>query len=785
LPLSIVFGVGDILQCETRYTMNFVKGGTYTANSSNDGDGGGNGERMPLPDSSDEDVPTSMDVDQSDSSDEDRLTTRKKKNQRGGRKRKGGMMWEGGGDWMPSMTPTDPFGNKQGQFGDWEKFTTGIGSKLLKQMGYKGGGLGREGAGIAEPIAVKLRPKNVGLSYANIDEKSVKQKVQEARFLGGEMEEVVEPENIKSRKPKRLWKKTVQNEERRQKVVYKTAEEAAQEILTAPAKPQVILDYRGKDVKIITSMDQIKSDAPEAPSIGGAAPGEGSTIFPALTYNLNLLVDLTEIDIHNIEKNRVQTKDALVNKAQEKDDLEKQVKQEEDSMKRLKEVLDIISKCQQRVQQALLVAGDIPSVLTTLSKVVDMLQHKYAEEYRVHNLALTAVSIVASLLKKLTEKWVPLQEPASHVDTFKLWRTLLTPLPSQEGVVPNKPADPYTRLIVDLILPKLRMTLCNDWSVRNTEPATTLMETWMDVLPPLVMEDIVDYTIMPKLQYEVYYWDPTRDTVPIHAWLHPWLPILGSKLDPLYEPIRHKLTLVLSGWKPEDPSAFYIIAPWKNVFDQTSLEILLKRSILPKLGMALRQFIINPSGQNLELFNAVMLWESVIPINILALLLEVEFFPKWLHVLYTWLSASPNYEEISRWYIEWKKLFPPSLQAHEKIRAQLNHALAIMNRAITGGNPGTYVPPPTSAPPAQPPPPPTKPPPPKNDDMTIKELVEQIALENSVAFLPTKRQYDGKQVYSFGKLLIYMDKQLIMVQDKPNKWGPISPSDLIQRGQSG
>merc|ERR1711988_957420 len=54
----------------------------------------------------------------------------------------------------------------------WERYTKGIGSKLMAAMGYTGsGGLGKQGEGMAKPIEVKLRPKNLGLSYGNFKER--------------------------------------------------------------------------------------------------------------------------------------------------------------------------------------------------------------------------------------------------------------------------------------------------------------------------------------------------------------------------------------------------------------------------------------------------------------------------------------------------------------------------------------------------------------------------------------------------------------------------------------
>ena len=93
-------------------------------------------------------------------------------------------------------------------------------------------------------------------------------------------------------------------------------------------------------------------------------------------------------------------------------------------------------------------------------------------------------------------------------------------------------------------------------------------------------------------------------------------------------------------------------------------------------------------------------------------LLEACFFPKWHRALHTWLAARPetpeteardpvdpvspappDLERVTRWYLGWKSLFSEDLLAHERVRAQINVALDMMNQAAAGGGvafPGTF-----------------------------------------------------------------------------------------------
>lgn len=72
-------------------------------------------------------------------------------------------------------------------------------------------------------------------------------------------------------------------------------------------------------------------------------------------------------------------------------------------------------------------------------------------------------------------------------------------------------------------------------------------------------------------------WNPCADRVPIHSWLHPWLPLMGDRLQVLWAPIRQKLGQALSigaGWHPSDKSAMSILQPWVGVFSRVSFTLI-------------------------------------------------------------------------------------------------------------------------------------------------------------------------------------------------------------------
>lgn len=55
-----------------------------------------------------------------------------------------------------------------------------------------------------------------------------------------------------------------------------------------------------------------------------------------------------------------------------------------------------------------------------------------------------------------------------------------------------------------------------------------LVEFWKPMLPPWMLANLQDQIIMPKINQAVEDWDPLSDEIPIHSWIHPWIPHLGA-----------------------------------------------------------------------------------------------------------------------------------------------------------------------------------------------------------------------------------------------------------------
>lgn len=143
---------------------------------------------------------------------------------------------------------------------------------------------------------------------------------------------------------------------------------------------------------------------------------------------------------------------------------------------------------------------------------------------------------------------------------------------------------PYTLLVEGAWIPRVRQRM-SSWDPRSCDECISMIERWQSLLPQHVFKHVLNHLVTPKLTRAVNDWNPRRDPVPIHAWLHPWLPLLGNAMEPLYAPIRHKLSAALRAWKPRDPSAHAILQPWKQVFDSGSMDALVMKVRLADVGM--------------------------------------------------------------------------------------------------------------------------------------------------------------------------------------------------------
>ncbi|KAM7019007.1 tuftelin-interacting protein 11 [Tautogolabrus adspersus] len=683
--------------------------------------------------------------------------------------------------------------------GSWEKHTKGIGQKLLQKMGYQPGkGLGKNAQGIINPIEAKLR-KGKGAVGAYGNERT-KQSLQDFPVVDSEEEEEKE-----FQKELGQWRKdpTGPGGKKKPKYSYRTVDELKAKGKLAPRSTAVsagelaqvkVIDMTGREQKVYYSYSQMtnKHSVPDEgpPSMSTQDQRGSGFALPELEHNLQLLIDLTEQDILQSARRLQHEKDVVVSLSHESRALQSRLDAEQDAIQRMEAVLALV----ERFPSGEMAPGEGPTV-QECARIFETLQTDYYEEYKTMGLADLAVAVVQPLLKEKLRSWDPLKDSSYCLEDIGQWRAILESRDLHSSA-PDSNMDPYHRLLWEVWIPVMRSCV-SGWQPRIVGPMVDCVEVWVPLLPLWILDHMLEQLILPRLQREVDNWNPLTDTVPIHSWIHPWLPLLQSRLEPLYPPIRSKLSNALQRWHPSDASARLILQPWKDVFTPGAWEAFMVKNIIPKLALCLEELVINPHQQQMEPFHWVMDWEGMLSPSSLVSLLDKNFFTKWLQVLCSWLSNSPNYEEITKWYLGWKTMLSDALLAQPLIKDKFNEALDIMNRAVSSGM-GGYMQPgareniayltqterrkdfqyeamqerrdaesvahrgvsagvPTN----------------------FKDLIQTKAEENNIVFMPlVAKRHEGKQLYTFGRIVIYIDRGVVFVQGEKT-WVPTSLQSLI------
>ncbi|CAN4122004.1 unnamed protein product [Withania somnifera] len=665
-----------------------------------------------------------------------------------------------------------------GDVGVFEKHTKGIGMKLLEKMGYKGGGLGKNEQGIVAPIEAKLRPKNMGMGFNDYKETSSAPAVQES---DGKQPVACLERPLEGRSKEKVWSKQA----KKVKKVYVTAEELlAKKQEQGLEVVQKVFDMRGPQVRVLTNLENLNAEEKAR---------DNDVPMPELQHNIRLIVDLAELDIQKIDNDLRNEMETVVALQKEKEKLQAEAARQKRQFDNMEEIVGVLDRIGEENMSGTL-------TLDSLAKTFADLQQQYHEEYNLCNLSSIACSYAVPLFIRVFQGWDPLQTPTHGLEMVSLWKDLLQ---GDDIFSISDAASPFTQLFMEVVFPAIRISGTNTWQARDPEPMLRFLESWEKLLPSAVLQTILENIVLPKLSAAVDSWDPRRETVPIHSWVHPWLPLLGQRLESCYHTVRNRLESVLHAWHPSDMSAYYILSPWKTVFDTISWEKLMVRFIVPKLLGVMHEFQINPANQNLDQFYWVRTWATSIPIHHMLPILDI-FFNKWQEVLYHWLCSNPNFEEVTKWFLGWKELIPLELQANEHVRYRLNLALEMMNNAVeglevvqpglkenisylrvveqrqfetqkkaaaqaqsrysVGSNSGIQMDG-TG----------------RGVDLSIKEVIEVHAQENGLLFKPKPgRMQDGHQIYSFGNVSIIIDslnqKVFAQVEDR---WTFVSLEQLL------
>lgn len=644
-------------------------------------------------------------------------------------------------------------------FGSWEKHTTGFGLKMLKKMGFEPGkGLGKDGEGISTPIEIVQRKGRGALGAYGPENK--KEQINQTLKDQTQNSNHIKNDNSALGPPTHLWKK--HKNKNNASYVYKTLET----LIESDSKNQIkskIIDMTGPDIKVVDSLDQL----------GHSAIKKDSSFnkyfkLPELEHNINLIVKTTEKEL--LKQNKILTtfENDMANLQKEKNRMIKIVEREYHEKETLEKILEFIKKISHTNNHKI--------DLVIIESYIDELYEYYLDyknEFKLYDLFGLFNDLIINLCSSLN--WKPLKEDyKSFLNTIKKWQSVIE-------------VDQSNKTLFEKFVWRLweRPINCavQEWDAEQADIFIDLLVCFKDILSERLLNDTLDLIVL-KLKKKAEDWKPFSDVISIHIWIGPWKLWMNDKLENIMDVIVAKIMVIISNWNVKDNSLIFLLNPMKNLFSTKQFEIIIRRGICPKISTLLDQIQINPRQQNLDAFKSFYQWNELIPIEAMAQMLELKFFPKWIDVLFLWLSNNANLNDVAKWYTGWKTLFGDKMNNNPTIKIFFNKALYLMNAAASN-NPITNI---NELPSFIPQIEPNEIP--KNDRVkisststsfnSIKDIIELKAGEYGFLFKPIEsRRIDGKQVYKLHNVLIYIDRNVIFVQNEPDKWTPISMDSIF------
>ena len=539
---------------------------------------------------------------------------------------------------------------------------------------------------------------------------------------------------------------------------------------------------RGPTVKVMSSL----SDK----SLQGSYSDSSSATFDfgvgkELLYNISMISDIVSQEYLKANFSMKSLETRIQTASLEITDLEQDLNIQLDKLKSLQ---DLKSQVRGLIDCAALLDnyGSEINDDIVFSKMIDLLsQFTYEKStFGLHYILYNSLS--PSVMNRVS-LWEPLN---TTFPTFSWWNKMKKMKGGDDSVYFNEIDILLRYKCEDTCSSKVMRAITSKWNARDPNSLILMIDDLRNVLTETKLSLILEDIVLPKLTTTVDNWDPTRDEIPIHMWLHPWLPYLNVKLTSLFPEIRRKLSRVLTDWKATDLSAYQIIRPWFGVFDRDSMDNFLTRAIVPKL----LEYVKATYSVSIVHIESVLIWYDALPRMHFLALLYGEFFPRWFNALLPSLKEQ-DYVAAGKIYVQLRTKFKNSLLREDLLYQCFEVAIDMIKQSfMTRSTDGLDALPQTSyqqtlhhldvektkiskfnslkkqvfA-----------------ENSSFKNVIEAFAENHGVTFIPKSGRFvDGKQIWLFGSIPMYIEHDVaftskLNTDSNSTEWYPVTLEDLL------